>query len=128
MRAFRLTQTGQPPRIEAVDRPVPGPGQVLVRIAAAELNLADLLMIEGRYQDTPPAPFTLGMQVAGVVAALGPGVGTPRIGDRVAVFGGQGGLADHGLFDAARCLPLPGAMPFTIGAGFQIAYGTRTWP
>jgi NADPH2:quinone reductase len=52
------------------------------------------------------------MEVAGVVEAHGSGVDTPAIGTRVAVFAGSGGLAEYGVFDAARCVPIPDAMPF----------------
>ena len=50
-----------------VAAPAPGPGEVQVRIAACGLNFADLLMMQGRYQDTPPLPFTLGLEVSGTV-------------------------------------------------------------
>jgi NADPH2:quinone reductase len=88
------------------------------------VNFADLLMIEGRYQERPAPPVTLGLELAGTVEALGAGVTTPAIGTRVAVYAGQGGMATHGCFDAARCLPLPDSMDFTTAATFQIAYGT----
>lgn len=124
MRAYHMTAAGQPPQL--VDLPVPEPksGEVRVKIAACGLNFADLLMIEGRYQDTPPAPFTLGMEFAGTVAALGPGVTRPAPGTRVAVFAGQGGLAEAACVPAARCVPLPEGMSFETAAALQIAYGT----
>src|SRR5690606_28400371 len=95
-----------------------------VRIAACALNFADLLMIEGRYQERPEPPFTLGLELSGTVDALGPGVAGPAPGTRVAVYAGTGGLAEFGCFPAARCLPIPDEMPFDIAAAFQIAYGT----
>ena len=124
MRAYQIVTAGDPPTLNRIDPPHPGPGQIGVNIAACGLNFADLLMIEGRYQDTPPAPFTLGMEVAGTVATLGDGVTGLSVGDRVAVFAGSGGLAEHGVFDAARAVPLPDDMPFEQAAAFQIAYGT----
>lgn len=124
MRAFRLARPGEAPALADLPRPEPGPGEVLVRIAACGLNFADLLMIRGSYQDTPAAPFTLGMEVAGTVEATGPGVAAPAPGSRVAVFAGHGGLAEYGCFPAARCQPIPGTMSFTEAAAFQIAYGT----
>ncbi len=104
--------------------PAPGPGEVRVRIIACGLNFADLLMAEGRYQERPKPPFTLGMEVAGIVEAPGEGVAHLPPGMRVAVFAGQGGLAEAGNFPADRCLPLPDGMSFEAGAAFQIAYGT----
>ncbi|MFD1911759.1 NADPH:quinone oxidoreductase family protein [Halodurantibacterium flavum] len=112
------------PEIRTVALPSPGAGQVRIRIEACGLNFADLLMIEGTYQDTPAPPFILGMELSGTVEALGPGVTGPTPGSRVAVMAGQGGLAEYGCFDASSCLPLPDAMSFEEAAGFQIAYGT----
>ena len=124
MRAYRLTELGAPPQLERLARPEPGPGQIRVRIAACGLNFADLLMLKGQYQDTPQTPFTMGMEVSGVVDALGPDVARPALGQRVAVFAGQGGLADYGVFDAARAVIIPDSMPFAEAAGFLVAYGT----
>ncbi|MBC7165276.1 MAG: NADPH:quinone oxidoreductase family protein [Roseovarius sp.] len=124
MRAYRISRAGDAPALVEIARPVPGPGEIGVRIAACGLNFADLLMIEGRYQDTPEAPFTLGLEVAGTVEAVGPGVEGLAPGDRVAVFAGKGGLAEFGTFPAACAVVLPEAMGFTDAAAFQVAYGT----
>lgn len=124
MQAFQVQSIGDSPVLASISKPEPGPGEIRVKIAACGLNFADLLMVKGTYQETPEAPFTLGMEVAGTVDAVGPGVTTPAVGARVAVFGGQGGLAEFGVFDAARCAPIPDAMPFEAAAGFLIAYGT----
>ena len=124
MRAYHKPAPDAPASVMQIDRPQPGPGQIGVRIAACGLNFADLLMLKGQYQDTPAAPFTLGMEVAGTVEALGDGLASPAIGTRVAVFGGQGGLAEYGCFDAERAVPLPDSMSMTDAAAFLIAYGT----
>jgi len=124
MRAFQVTGFDTAPELVETDRPAPGPGQVLVRIAACGLNFADLLMMRGRYQDTPEPPFTLGMEIAGTVEALGSGATSPAPGTRVAVFAGSGGLAEYGVFEAERCVAIPDAMPDTHAAGFIVAYGT----
>lgn len=124
MKAYHIAQTGAEPRLTDLPMPEPAPGEMRIKIAACGLNFADLLMIKGQYQETPDAPFTLGMEVAGTVDALGDGVADWAVGDRVAVFSGQGGLAEYGCFDAARCMPLPRTMDFARAAGFQIAYGT----
>lgn len=97
---------------------------MLIEIEACGLNFADLLMAKGTYQDTPPTPFTLGMEVCGTVIDLGAGVTAPAIGTRVVVFGGQGGLAERGVFPASRCVIVPNAMPSNVAAGFLVAYGT----
>ncbi len=124
MRAYHIDSPGSAPALCTLSAPQPGPGEVRLRIGACGLNFADLLMTSGDYQDTPEAPFTLGMEVAGTVDALGPGVDRPAIGTRVAVFGGQGGLAEMGCFPAERAVPLPDTMSDIEAAAFQIAYGT----
>lgn len=109
-----------------VDRPVPmpGPGEIRVDIRACGLNFADLLMQKGTYQDTPAAPFTLGLEVAGIVNSVGPRVDGFAVGDRIAVYSGQGGLAEQGVFSADRAVKLPDMMSFEHAAAFLIAYGT----
>ncbi len=95
-----------------------------MQIRAAALNFADLLMVAGEYQDIPPLPVTLGLELAGIVEAVGEGVTGLEPGDRVAVFSGQGGLAESGVFPAGRAVKIPDAMSFEDAAAFQIAYGT----
>ena len=124
MKAYQVTGRGGPAALAEIAEPDPGPGEAKVRIAACGLNFAELLMIEGRYQDTPEPPFTLGMELAGTVEALGPGAAGPAPGTRVAVFAGQGGLAEAGCFPAERCVPIPDGMSETEAAAFLVAYGT----
>lgn len=124
MKAYHIATPGAAPLLTDIPVPVPAAGELRLRIRACGLNFADLLMQKGTYQDTPDAPFTLGMEVAGEVESLGPGVSGFSPGDRVAVFAGKGGLAEHGVFDARRAVPLPDAMGFEHAAAFQIAYGT----
>lgn len=121
-RIITITGPGAAPRLANAETPDPGPGEVAVRLHAAALNFADLLMAEGRYQDTPSYPFVAGLEGAGVVEAAGPGVGL-TVGTRVAVTG-HGLLADRGLFPAEACIPISDRMPWTDAAGFQVAYGT----
>lgn len=124
MRAFQVTSYDDPPQLKDIPVPTPAEGEVLIKVAACGLNFADLLMATGTYQDTPPVPFTLGMEVAGTVTAQGPGVTSPAIGTRVVVFGGQGGMAEQGVFPAALCRPIPESMNDATAAGFMVAYGT----
>ena len=122
-RIVLIDAPGATPRLtEAPPLPAPGPGEVALRIHAAAVNFADLLMIEGRYQDTPPFPFVAGVEGAGVVEAAGPGV-TLTPGTRVAV-NARGTLADRAIVPAAACIPIPDEMSFADAAGFLIAYGT----
>lgn len=124
MKAYCITRAGERPALAEIARPRPGAGEIAVDIAACGLNFADLLMVEGTYQDTPEPPFTLGIELAGTVTELGEGVSGFAAGDRVLVFGGRGGLAEAGCFPARRCVALPEAMPFHEAAAFPVAYGT----
>lgn len=124
MKALRLHAIGEVPRIEDVEAPDPGPGDVQIEVRACGLNFADLLMIQGRYQEKPALPATLGMEVAGIVAQVGRDVDGLAPGMRVAAVPGSGGLAEICLAPAKRCVLLPEAMSFTDAAAFQIAYGT----
>jgi NADPH2:quinone reductase len=124
MRAFQITEFGQTPTVCEADIPQPADGEVQIRIRACGLNFADLLMIKGTYQDIPALPFSPGMEVAGEVTALGAGVTDVSVGQRVGVFGGNGGLAEYGVFNAAMCVVLPDDMDFTTAAAFQVGYST----
>lgn len=124
MRAFRILQTSEKPTYSDIFLPDPGPTELRLDIRCAGLNYADILIQNGTYQDIPPAPFTLGMEVAGVVTGKGESVQNFSLGDRVAVFSGQGGLAEAGVFESDRAARIPDRMSFEEAAGFQIAYGT----
>jgi NADPH2:quinone reductase len=124
LRIFSVSSHERPPTLTTAPDCTPAKGEILVRNLACGLNFADLLMMRGKYQDTPALPFTLGMEVAGVVEALGPDTDGPAPGTRVAVFGGSGGLADLGTYPADRTVPLPDAVDDITAAALQIAYGT----
>jgi NADPH2:quinone reductase len=110
--------------LEEVPDPRPEPGQVLVAVRACGVNYPDLLIIEDRYQFKPARPFAPGGEVAGIVEAVGEGVGAFEPGDRVIGFAGWGGMAQKIAIDARRCIPMPEAMPFDEGAAFLMTYGT----
>lgn len=124
MQAYHIQSQGAKAQLCQIDVPKPGNGQIRVRIKACGLNFADLLMQKGTYQDTPSAPFTLGMEIAGIIDEIGNNVRNLKPGDRVAVYSGQGGLAEYGVFDADRAILLPDGMSFEDAAAIQIAYGT----
>lgn len=124
MHAYNMPTSGSNACLVQYDRPDPGEAQVQVKIFACGLNFADLLMQNSTYQDTPARPFTLGMEIAGVITAMGTQVAGFAMGDRVAVFCGHGGLAEFGVFDASRAVKIPDQMSFEHAAAFQIAYGT----
>jgi len=124
MRAYQVTVFDSKPTLIDVPMPTPKQGEVLLKIDACGLNFADLLMAKGTYQDTPEPPFTLGMEVCGTVVNANVDVNSPVKGERVAVFGGDGGLAEYGVFPAANCVVVPDTMSSEVAAGFFVAYGT----
>ncbi len=124
MRGYVVTGAESAALQQDVAVPEPGPGEVALRIEATGLNFADLLMVKGTYQATPPPPFIPGLEVCGTVTAVGPDTDGPSPGTRVAVFGGQGGLAEYGVFPANRLVVVPDAMPSEIAAGFIVAWST----
>lgn len=124
MRAIQIRAFGAAPEMTEIDRPTPQAGEISIDVAACGLNFADLLMLSGKYQDTPPLPFSIGMEISGTVAETGPGVTTFAPGQRVAAFIGNGGLAEVAVCAAERCVPVPHSMPLINAAGFLIAYGT----
>lgn len=124
MKAWQVSELGAGCQLRDIPPPAPREGEALITVRACGLNHADLLMQSGRYQERPALPFTQGMEIAGVVTALGPNTTGPAIGTRVAVMLGAGGLADRAVAPAHRLIALPDAVDFVTGAGFQIAYGT----
>ncbi len=124
MHALVVESLGTTPTWSVVDRPEPGAGQVRIRVHAAALNFADTLMIEGTYQETPPCPFVPGMEVCGIVDALGEESGRFRTGERIASFCGHGGLAEFVVVSEDRCFSVPDTMDDIAAAAFPIAYGT----
>jgi len=120
MLAYQIQSAGEQAKLREIPVPAPAEGQIRVAIRACGLNFADLLMQKGTYQDTPAAPFTLGLEVAGVVDAVGAGVSHLKPGDRVAVYSGQGGLAQFGVFDADRAVLIPRSCSFEDAAAIQI--------
>jgi NADPH2:quinone reductase len=126
MRALLCTEFGGLDRLTVADvpAPTPGPDEVLIDVAAAGINFADLLMIGGQYQEKPPLPFTPGLEIAGVVRACGVGVTRVRPGDRVAAAVDRGGFAEQAVAREADTFVLPPAMEAAVAAGFIIAYGT----
>ena len=124
MKSYRVSAFDTAPSLENIAAPSPQKGEVLLEIHACGLNFADLLMTKGTYQDTPEPPFTLGLEVCGTIRELGAEVTGFTVGDRVAVYGGQGGMAEFGVFPAERCVMVPDAMSSAEAAGFMVAYGS----
>ena len=124
MLAMRVHAFGEALRADAVPVPEPGPGQVRLRVRACGVNFADTLMVQGKYQEKQAPPFAPGLEVCGIVEALGPGVTGVAVGQRVAAICGAGGFAEAVCAPAAACVPVPDAMSDSDAAALQIAYGT----
>jgi NADPH2:quinone reductase len=112
MRAVEISQPGGPEVLRLTERPVPvpGPGQVVVRLAWAGVNRPDALQRAGAYDPPPGASDLPGLEGAGVIAATGPGVTRWRVGDRVCALFPGGAYAEHALTDQGQVLPVPGDM------------------
>ena len=127
MQAIQMRRFGGPDVLELIEKPTPspGPGQVLVRVRAVGINLAETLMRENRYAITPELPAIPGSEVAGTIERIGDGVSGLIANERVAVplfaTGAYlGGYADHVLADASLVVRLPDALSFEVATALMI--------
>ena len=118
--AIRVHETGEPEVLkwEEVEVGEPGPGQVRIRQEAAGLNFIDVYHRTGLYQQD--MPFTPGVEGAGIVDAVGPGVSHVMVGDRVAYGGPIGGYAEVRLLDAGKVVNLPDAISSDQAAAMML--------
>ena len=106
------------------ERPVPGPGEVLIQVHVAGVNRPDVLQRSGNYPPPKGASPHLGLEVAGVIAAVGGGVDRWKVGDRVCALTPGGGYAEFCLTDARHCLPIPNGLSFLQAAALPETYLT----
>jgi len=125
MRAAVCRTYGQPEDlvVAEVADPVPGPGQVVVRVHAAAVNFPDVLMIDGKYQVKMPPPFTPGSELAGEVLAVGDGVSV-RPGQRVSATTFVGAFAEQALLPEAAVSAIADDVDFASAAAFGVTYRT----
>jgi NADPH:quinone reductase len=123
MKTIQIQNPGQGYRLILGEepRPTPGPGQVLIRSAAAGLNNADLLQARGKYPPPPGASPILGMEVSGTIAELGSGVNEWKTGDKVCALLPGGGYGEFALADAGSVLPVPDTIDLIEAAGLPEA-------
>src|SRR5437764_8216282 len=121
MKAIRINETGGPEvmHMEEIEIPTPKEGEVLVKVAAAGINFADLAQRQGAYLTRTRTPMTPGFEFAGTVAACGPGVSFPTEGTRVVAFG-DGGYAEYALARANTVIPIPPDLDFAHAAAFPV--------
>lgn len=108
---------GEPLRLDEIATPAPGPAEILVRVEAAGVNRPDLMQRAGLYPPPPGAPATMGLEVAGTVAATGGAVTRWREGDAVVALLGGGGYADYALAHEGSALPMPKGLSAEAAAG-----------
>ncbi|MET0427345.1 MAG: NAD(P)H-quinone oxidoreductase [Microvirga sp.] len=126
MRAVIAAGPGGPEVLRIVERPrpEPGQGQVLVRVEAAGINRPDVMQREGRYPPPPGASDVLGLELAGIVEALGPGAGRFQPGDRVMALVQSGAYAEWAVVDEAVALPVPEGLPAVEAGAIPETYFT----
>lgn len=116
MKAWRIHEKGHPStalKLEETPLPTPRAGEARIRVQAGTVNFADILLCQGIYQDRPPVPFTPGLETAGIVDAVGPGVDL-EIGAHVGAMSAlpAGGFAEYALIRAHAALEFPKDIPF----------------
>ena len=126
MRCVEITTPGPPEVLKLVERPdpVPGRGEVLIRVAAAGLNRPDIMQRRGMYPPPPGASDLPGLEVAGVIESLGEDVTGWRTGDRVCALVSGGGYAELCVAPAPQCLPVPAGIDLVAAAAIPETFFT----
>ena len=114
-------------RVEDVDPPTHGPGQVIVDVEAAGVSFVDALLVGGRYQFPIPVPFVPGGEVAGRVSAVGAGVDGVRVGDYVVGQPMSGGFAEQIVLASSLVAPLPDVISAPVAATMLQSYCTAVY-
>jgi NADPH:quinone reductase len=126
MKAVAIAQPGGPEVLKPVERPLPapGPGEVLIRVAAAGVNGPDLMQRKGLYPAPPGASDLPGLEVSGEVVAAGGKVERWSVGNRVTALTNGGAYAEYCTADAAQCLPVPRGIAMRDAAGLPETFFT----
>lgn len=110
--------------VRDVDKPRPGPGEVLIKVHAASINFPDLLICQGKYQLKLDPPFTPGMDISGTVSDLGDGVEAFQVGDQVCGGARFGGFAEYAVVKADGLQNKPSNLSHEQAASYSAAYLT----
>jgi NADPH:quinone reductase len=126
VRSVHVTRPGGPDVLALIEAPMPapGPGEVLVRVAAAAVNRPDIQQRRGLYPPPPNASEVLGLDIAGRVESLGEGVTWPHPGERVCALVNGGGYAEFCVVPAVQCMPIPRGLDFVEAASLPEAFFT----
>src|SRR5438270_5966580 len=126
MLAIEIRQPGGPEMLVPTERPrpVPGPGDVLIKVAAAGVNRPDVMQRQGKYPPPPGASDIPGLEIAGTVETVGEGVQAWGAGDRVCALVAGGGYAEYAAAPAPQCLPVPRRLDFTAAAAIPETFFT----
>ena len=126
MKALVCNELGPTDNLTLEERPtpVPGKGEILVDVKAAGVNFPDVLTVQGKYQFKPELPFVPGVEVAGIVASVGEGVTSRKVGDRVISTLPIGGFSEQCIGSEHGSFSMGETMSFEQAAGFAITYGT----
>ncbi len=126
MTAVEVAAPGGPEQLRAVQRPlpVPGDGEVLVRVAAAGVTRPDVMQRQGRYPPPPGASDLPGLEIAGEIVALGPKVTGKSVGDAVTALLPGGGYAAYAVAAAPLCLPVPQGISMVEAAAIPETFFT----
>ena len=126
MTAIEITRPGAPEVLKPTTRPVPvaGPGEVLIRVAAAGVNRPDVAQREGNYAPPPGVTDIPGLEIAGEIVALGEGVDDWRIGECACALVAGGGYAEYCSAPAAQCLAVPKGLDLVQAAALPETFMT----
>jgi len=126
MKALVCNELGPTDNLTLEERPtpLPGKGEILVDVKAAGVNFPDVLTVQGKYQFKPELPFVPGVEVAGIVAAVGEGVTSRKVGERVIATLPIGGFSEQCIGSEYGSFGMGETMSYEQAAGFAITYGT----
>lgn len=126
MHAIEISQPGGPEVLQWVERPmpVPGPGEVLIRVAAAGVNRPDVFQRKGSYPPPPGASDLPGLEIAGEIIDGDAAAGGLQVGDEVCALIAGGGYAEYCVAPAAQCLPIPKGFSMIEAAALPETYFT----
>lgn len=126
MNCVEITKPGGPEVLQPTTRPTPapGPGEVLIRVAAAGINGPDVYQRRGLYPAPPGATDIPGLEVSGTIVALGSDVGRWQVGDACCALTAGGGYAEYCTAPAVQCLPVPAGLDLVDAAGLPETFFT----